>query len=132
MRSVSGTPCGFGSPARTQILTVTKKRQTKKTERKPMARAGSRVIQINIGIVFIMTTILNLVAYNAEDAKIIGYLYFSLIGLTILLGLLILLTIFNYSLGHKDTGKSYLRSILFSILTFLSVTIFFWFFKTSI
>jgi hypothetical protein len=92
----------------------------------------SKIIPINIGLVFVVTVILNIIAYNAKEAKGIGYLYFSIIGLVINMGLLVMLGLFNMLVGQKIAGKNYFLSVLFSIATFLSVTILFWLINVSI
>jgi hypothetical protein len=82
---------------------------------------SDKVIIANIILVAGTTLTFNLLAYNAQEAKGIGFLYFGFIALIINIALLIMLALGSYIISKKEIGKSLLVSVLYSVLTFASI-----------
>lgn len=80
-----------------------------------------KIIIANIILVAGITLTINLLAYNAEEAKGIGFIYFGFIALIIDIALLIMLALGTYIMCKKEIGKSLLVSVLYSALTFASI-----------
>jgi hypothetical protein len=86
-----------------------------------LKKNSDKVIIANIILVAGIILTLNLLAYNAEEAKGIGFLYFGFIALIINIALLIMLALGSYIISKKEIGKSLLVSVLYSVLTFASI-----------
>lgn len=72
-------------------------------------------------IILVAAVTFNWLAYNAEEAKGIGFIYFGFIALILDVALVIMLALGCYVMSKKEIGKSLLISVLYSALTFASI-----------
>ena len=79
---------------------------------------SDKIIISNIILVAAITISFNIIAYNAEEAKGIGVLYFGFMALMINIFLLLALAVGSYIKRENELGKNFLASILYSILTY--------------
>ncbi|PSR52301.1 hypothetical protein AHMF7605_01570 [Adhaeribacter arboris] len=88
-----------------------------------------KIVIANIILVATVTITFNWLAYNAEEAKGIGFFYFGFIALLIDVTLLVMFALGSYIMSKKEIGKSLLFSLLYSAMTFASIHFVFFIFK---
>jgi hypothetical protein len=86
---------------------------------------SNKIIASNILAVIFMTVFFNVIAYAASEAKGIGFLYFAIIGLVINMCVLLTLGLFSLLMKKQRDAKDFLRSIIYSVITFSSIQLIF-------
>jgi len=93
-----------------------------------MEKYSDKIIIGSIVAIASITIAFDLLAYNANEAKGIGFLYFGFFALIIFIVSLLAISIICFLISRNKTGKALLFSILYSVLTYFAVQFIFYFF----
>jgi hypothetical protein len=86
-----------------------------------MKANSNRIYRINTLLLSVILLVLNFLAFKAEEDNGIGFLYFGALALIINIIFLIALALVSFLCSKDKMGKQFLTSILYSVLTFVSI-----------